>query len=288
MLLVTITVETNLPQPTLHVLRAPRGFGEVLAAAESIIGATLKSRGFNILVSSWPHEGVTLGLYEPCNVEYPARRLTGGARIETTKDYAYILVANGSRDSSLREAVKLARDLLECMGFGVKGPMVTGGHVAYGVTSIEGVAIVEIIGDFDLSMAVKCMGARLDGSARSVKVSPELATSFESENWTCYRGVEGLPHVTVYGRDGFYARLGFELHDNFVSRAEIDGVFFAAPPMEPYSVLASIRGVQVDELALHTLVLALEKRLDVYGVDKSELAKAAASLAERLARESRT
>ncbi len=210
--------------------------------------------------------GRVYGLYEAVEPGVEGsrvyRRITGGPRVEVEAGWSYVAAAVPGK-ADMRQLAAVALGAASCLR----------GHAWF--THAGGVGFVEAFTPLEPGEALNCLLEAL-GASRAGKVLlprqslAEQARLFRGEGWRLYRYQQGDAEAEVR-RNGYWARLSLGLLDGYVSDYWLTGVFYAAPPSEIYSVLNSLRGTRFDELVLFNLETAIERRLDVYGLEKSDI-----------------
>jgi len=253
--------------PRLFVLEPPPGLStcsEILGLGELGLDYALRGKEAYAAYAEWPRGCTVYGIYEALGSETGervARRITGGPRAEAGPGRYYLALAlPGTR--SLRDAVSAMMVLAQCMR--------SRGH---GATVLGDTAFIEIIDG--RSEPGECLDELLRG-ARRARVRPlrsdieARARLFEQDSWRLYRyratSVEALVE-----RGSYWLRASLEITDGYVTGYWLSGVFYSAPPTEIYSVFNTLRGVRLDEIVLGNMEVALEKRLEVAGLETSDL-----------------
>jgi len=253
--------------PRLFVLEPPRvlgGCSGVLGLGELGLDYALRSGEAYVAHAEWPRSCTVYGIYEALEGvggERVARRITGGPRGEAGPGRVYLALAiPGVR--SLGDAVSAMMVLAQCMR--------SRGH---GATVLGETAFIEIVdgrGD-----AHECLDELLGGAKRVHVRAPSSEVSararlFEQDSWRLYRYKTSSAEATVR-RGSYWLRASLEITDGYVTGYWLTGVFYSAPPTEIYSVFNTLRGVRLDEIVVANMEVALEKRLQVAGLETSDL-----------------
>ncbi len=245
------------------------------ALTEYVVGQLLEGRiQAGIVHGRWGASGWVVGLYQPAlgGMGVVARRVTGGGMVYSQpQDYYLALVVPST---SLRALVDLARDYSECLGSGFLGVTRFGPRVL-------SAGVVEYIGGIDVSRAFECLQVfsrrpRVKrGSVDPARVDA-IARAYGSARWIYYDGVSQLDRVGVVERNGFHVKVGVHLvEERYISTARIEGDFYAAPPAEPFSTIASIQGMPVGDQVLLALEARFGSVVELYGVTASDVVESA-------------
>ena len=217
-----------------------------------------------------------LGYYQAYIRGSTHRRITGGPQL-TGKDPVYVAVElfyPGLLRSLLADVYSIVEDALGVkpsrgyfVGSGVEGVI--------GVTKLGEVGVIEIVasGGDRVEEAMKHI---LDEGFRHVKtktgrLEPEdykNGIGYKSSTWLKYTGAsESSIRVQVSSRQGHTLTIGVNLQGVYIVDARIEGDFYAAPPGEPFSLMAQMEGTQVNELMAYQIQLAFRDRVDLAGME---------------------
>ncbi|MET1127753.1 MAG: hypothetical protein ABWW70_00330 [Thermoproteota archaeon] len=234
---------------------------EVLALGEVVLEHAMRTGRSHVAAASFPRHAVVLGLYEAYAGDFPEedtyRRMTGGHRAEVREGDTYVAAALPGV-SRLSAALLAAVNASNCAG-GVHGATVAGG-----------VGLIELFTSEDGEKALECV-ARFAGLELGPRIAAgqmllsEYASGFRARGWRLYRFREaGFTASTR--RQGYWAKLSIDVVDGYVAGYWLTGVFYAAPPMEIYDVLNSLRGALFHELALYSVKDAISRRVQLEGL----------------------
>jgi hypothetical protein len=243
---------------------------QALATGEYVLDTALKHRSPAATMCSWPSRSLVYGLYVATRGEESVeRRITGGPVEHVERGCSYLALAlPGHR--KLVEAVELAKKLETCLGGRAHA------------TLVEDVAYLELFRGETLEARelASCleMGYELHGAPEAWRLE-EMARMFESSRWRIYRWREATATARVV-RGSFYLNLSVEVVDGYIVSWSLDSNMYAAPPMEPFNVLASVQGMRFDEIALTNLELAIRSRLEAYGITVDDIVEAVRRLYE--------
>ena len=214
-------------------------------------------------------DGLVYGLYEayepqeaPLGPERVFRRITGGPRMEPREGWSYVAASiPGATD--LERLAAIAAGASACL----RQPV--------GFTATPKTGYLEAFTPLGPKEALACLeeatGLQPRGRVHVPKTSlSELAGLFSSETWRLYRYRRADAEASTR-RGRYWARLSIAIQDVYVSDYWLTGVFYSAPPSEIYTILNTLRGMRLDELTLYNLELAIEKRIQVYGLEKQDL-----------------
>ncbi len=144
-------------------------------------------------------------------------------------------------------------------------------HGVYGLTKLGGVAITEILIDIDIDIDFR----DLEGKFIGLDVNEEYDLSrfdrliwrYINRNWIGYSYEEGDVEEFLGDREGYYMKISLDIYEDlYIRKAYIEGNFNASPPSGPYTLVASIKGGQINELLFHQLKIGF-KNIDVHGID---------------------
>lgn len=202
------------------------------------------------LYNQVPDEAGGLGVY---------RRVTGGwwAPLEPGDRYLALVLPS----KTLEEAVATASRLAGCSG-----------AVSWGATVVEDWGFIELLAPTSPEECLRGLGEQSSRIAVPVDGLERLAKAYMSPSWRLYSIPQRETVVSASVRRGEYtATLAVEVYDVYISDAWIAGVFHAAPPMEPFSLVATVKGTRLDEIVVANLEVALTHRLQLYGVTREDL-----------------
>ncbi len=233
---------------------------QLLAAGELIASLAEATGRSYVLVCSWPRDALVYGLYvahDPRRAgEEVERRITGGPAVEASRGDTYVaLVAHGY--GSLEDVAVDASRLALCISAS-----------GYGATLLGSIGFIEAFTSrtVDPTIIERCLNVRVE---RGPTVNPleveGTARMFEQRSWRLYTFNRGSAEARLE-RGTYYVRLSVTVDEGYIVDWSLDSNMMAAPPMEIYSVLASVKGAPFHELTLSNLQLALEKRVQLYGV----------------------
>jgi hypothetical protein len=234
---------------------------EVLALGEVVLEHAMRSGRPHVAAASFPRHAVVLGLYEAYAGDSPEedtyRRMTGGHRAEVRMGDTYVAAALPGV-ARLSAALLTAINASNCAG-GVHGATVAGG-----------VGLIELFTPEDGEKTLECV-ARFAGLELGPRISAsqmllsEYASGFRARSWRLYEFREG-GFTASTRRQEYWAKLSIDVVDGYVAGYWLTGVFYAAPPMEIYDVLNSLRGMLFHELALYSVKEAISRRVQLEGL----------------------
>ncbi len=261
-----------IPPRKLALYKCKNGGVYLQAATESMIGLHLGGKiQAGLVLGKWMDEGRVLGYYEGYRPEPGKawRRITGGPTATVNNDTDYLSVVFASE--SLEETAGKAQELSSCLNIKVWGVTRMGPRpLAAGV--------IEAFGSFKDRDAVECvknvLGGRVE-ETHNVELDriKRIARAYIEKGWIEYSGAAKMAYSSIVSRGDYYVRMGVAVVEGFISNALIDGVFYAAPPNEPFNTVAALRGMPVGDQAL----LLLEARLgimELYGIKPSDVIEA--------------
>jgi hypothetical protein len=216
------------------------------------------------LYNRLPDESGLVGVY---------RRVTGGRPIPLGEGEGYAAVVAPA--ASLGETVEMAAALGECTS--ARG---------WGATRIEGWGVIELLAASEPS---DCLGRlfRLDGMSRvflRIGGLGRIASAYRSPSWRFYGPPKpgGSIVSEECSRDGYHVGVTLDVFEEYVAESWLYGIFHAAPPMEPFSVMATLRGTRLDEMVLANLEVALEHRVELYGITVGDVVELLRKLSSRI------
>ncbi len=230
-----------------------------------------------------------LGYYQAYTRGSTHRRITGGPSF-TGEDPVYAAVElfyPGLLRSLLSDVYGAIEDAL-----GVKpsrGYFIGGGvEGVVGVTKLGEVGVIEILASGSgVEEAVKQVldeGFRYV-KHRSEKLEPEdfkAGVGYKSSTWLRYPGIANSSiRVEVSSSLGHALAIGVNLQGVYIVDARIEGDFYAAPPGEPFSLMAQMEGTQVNELMAYQIQLAFRDRVDLAGVEYRHVEEAIGEIYKR-------
>ncbi len=247
----------------------------IQAGIESVTGLFLEGRvQASIVYGIVETESRVAGYYESVEVGDHGvyRRVTGGSTAHLAAGDAYIGLLFASE--SLGEVAEVAERMSGCLGGGVWGVTRIGPReVAAGV--------IELFGAHELTNVIDCarplVGVK---GVRVVKAEPpssvgRIAKAYAEPSWRYYPGIRSLPHRGLVFRDDYWVGIGLSLYkDRYVSLARVEGVFYAAPPAEPFSLVANLQGMPVGDQLLLMLEARASTQMELHGVEPGDFVKA--------------
>ncbi|ABM80847.1 hypothetical protein [Hyperthermus butylicus] len=255
-----------------HV-RGVEGLEYVLAAGQRVADLALSRRRLYYILLRARGDGVVLGLYgslaDEAGVVGIYRRITGGRPAYVEHDTYYLAVAlPGAR--KLESLAPKALELERCS----KGVV--------GFTLLGETGFLELFADSDpLQCLLEVFNARPGGRlSLSPSVLAETAQLYASPSWRLYKYNPATAEAAAY-RGSYWVKASIEVTDGYVTGVWLSGVFYAAPPMEPFSILETIRGTRFDELVLSNAELAVDYRVELWGVTRDDFKNVLRSLHEK-------
>ncbi len=224
-----------------------------------------------------------LGYYQAYSRGSTHRRITGGPQL-AGRNPVYVAVElfyPGLLRSLLSDVYSVVEEALGVkpssgyfVGSGVEGVI--------GVTKLGEVGVIELVasGGDGVEEALKHV---LEEGFRHVKtktgrLEPEdykNGVGYKSSTWLRYTGASGSSiRVQVSSSQGHTLAIGVNLQGVYIVDARIEGDFYAAPPGEPFSLMAQMEGTQVNELMAYQIQLAFRDRVDLAGVEYRHLEEA--------------
>ena len=248
------------------------GLERLQAATEALAARLLEGRlQAGMVVGSTMVDGVLYGLYEAGWGPRAYRRITGGPKASLRPDTVYAGIVYASE--SLEETVQAAETIVECLGAKNWGATRMGPRrLAAG--------IIEVVGDYSPDQALECTRIALRKPRpqtldQSTLPIDRLSKPYLHPKWRNYTGADPLPCKGAARRGDYMVRIGLSLwEDTFIADARIDGVFNAAPPMEPFSTLAGITGMPVGEQALLALETRFSAKIELHGITPEDVVEA--------------
>jgi len=237
----------------------------LLSSAEYILGMSLSS-GKGYIVEGYAGErGVVLGLYTAVPPEAGwegiYRRLTGGGPAELEPGDMYVALT--VRAGRLADLAQAARRLSECLQ-----------ARAWGTTIVEDWGVVEVLG---ASLGtVECVESTLHTVVEGCGKLPgeplrHKARMYSQPSWRLYTIPERptLVWASAHKPEG-WLKIAVEPYEDYIADIWLSGVFNASPPMEPFSLIATLKGVRLDDVVMANLEVALEHRLELYGISRED------------------
>ncbi len=222
-----------------------------------------------VVISEYEGPLSVLGFYSSYDGSSRYRRFTGGPDY---RGYSPLYIAILEKFSGGLEAyLKSLSTRLEELGLDIKGGYITGSYKGVlGVTRFGDIFLSELFLD---DVSLKELYRDFSGVFNISKVVDDYDFSrfrqvgwrYLGMDWLGYKYVKCPVEESYNGGDGFYLRIGLTFHENFVKRGFLEGSFYASPPHAPYSLLAYLRGVHVDELIFYQFKYGW-RNIDLYGV----------------------
>ncbi|HIE37093.1 TPA: hypothetical protein EYP83_02895 [Candidatus Geothermarchaeota archaeon] len=92
---------------------------------------------------------------------------------------------------------------------------------------------------------------------------------YSGSGWIGYRYVDS-PVEAICRNGGYYLKIGLTFHDIYVKRGYIEGSFYASPPHSPYTLLAYLRGIHIDEISFYQFKFGW-RNTEVYGLSYGDI-----------------
>ncbi len=238
---------------------------QLLAAGELVASLAVGQSRPYMLACRWPLESIVLGLYSsaPTTIDERLvyRRITGGNPVRLRGGETYLVLALPGF-KILQGLVGLGEKLAKCINIR-----------AYGATVLDETGYLEAFAAEDVVAEDlgNCLGFRL---RRGPTVTPlevaEAARLFEARSWRLYR-YRRLRWEALEAAKPHYLRASVETVDGYIVDWSLDGNIYMAPPMEIYSILASLKGTPFNQIVFGNLEAAVEARIQVHGLEKTNL-----------------
>ncbi|BEP16874.1 hypothetical protein PYJP_02260 [Pyrofollis japonicus] len=242
----------------------PATCSEVLGLGELGLDYALGSGMAYLAYTEWPRSCRVYGIYEALEDEggdTVARRITGGIRGDVDSNRVYVALSLPGV-GRLRDAVAKMLSMSQCLGGRVHGATVMG--------TTAFIEVVDARRD-PLECVREVLGAEKFSRVRPPRMDVlNRARLFDQDSWRLYRYRRASVEAMVR-RNEYWLRASLEVTDGYITGYWLSGVFYSAPPTEIYSVFNTLRGTRLDEVMLANMEIALEKRLEVEGLETRDL-----------------
>jgi hypothetical protein len=257
-------------------LRVP----ELLAAGEQAINLALQASNDTVYLfhGASNEDSLVLGLYNRLPAESGLagvyRRITGGKPVSLREGDTYAALAMPTKN--LAEAASIASNLADCAA--ARG---------WGVTRLENKGIIEVFASSNVDECLREL-FRFESSTKiriKAKGLERLASAYQSPSWRFYDppqpGGKIIAEEVVRGE--YKLGVAIEVFEEYVADSWIYGIFHAAPPMEPFNIIATIRGTRLDEMMLANLDVAIKYRVEFHGIASKDIWNVLRRLSLRIA-----
>ena len=225
-----------------------------------------------IIISEYEGPLSVLGFYSSYDGISSYRRFTGGPNyMGDSPLYIAVLERYNGR---LSDYIVILTSRLKDMGLNFEDGYITGSYRGVlGVTKLGDVILSEVFLDrasySDIQdTLLEVFDVSIVDSEYDYTRFIQFGWRYRGMNWLGYRYIDCPVEASYRGEGGFYIRFGLTFHDRYVKRGFLEGSFYASPPHAPYSLLAYLRGVHVDELIFYQFKFGW-RNIDVYGLETS-------------------
>ena len=226
------------------------------------------------IVSEYEGSLSVLGYYSSYDGSSRYRRFTGGPDYKGASPLYIALIERFN--GRLGDYVEHLSSRLEKLGLKFKGGYIAGRYGGVlGVTKLGDVYLSEMFLDDvsyedikdDFTGVFNVSGVESDYDYTKFI---QFGWRYLGMDWLGYKYVECPVEALYRGEGSFYLRIGLTFHENFVKRGFLEGSFYASPPHAPYSLLAYLRGVHVDELIFYQFKYGW-RNIELYGLESSDI-----------------
>ena len=233
------------------------------------------------IVSMWEWRGRIVGFYESADPKPGIyRRISGGPGTEIYGKAVYASLILPS--SGLGEIVEKGFRLLRCLA-GVDAEIIGGRAMLSGGSAVIGATrlglgrytpgVVEVILPGLDRIEKECITENdglledLERGGISWNVVDALAKSYSNPRWLARRGASAYQFRGSRYREGYWVSIGINISsDGRISDAGLEGVFYAAPPLEPYKILGELRGMPLEAYSLDIVRRRLQGTVEFCGI----------------------
>ncbi len=240
----------------------------ILALGELVAEFTLREKKLHVASIKWTQENsIVYGYYEACEGNHTIsktwRRITGGPKVQTTTNMYYTAIAIPGY-SDLKEIVSKGEEISQKT------------KAAYGATIFENVGFLEffhtpefnfkdLIHELDIDITTI-----VEKTIRNEDIPLFLLNSFSNPSWRCFK-FNATRYSARRERGKYWIEVSLEKTGPYITNYWLNGVFYASPPGEIFSVLNSLRGSRFNEIQLYNIELSLRKRVNVAGIELEDI-----------------
>jgi len=263
------------PRMAVYTIARPKSPYHLQALAEKIAADMMEGKlASSAIISRWPWKGVVSGLYAGEERIPLVRRITGGSSARILGQGGYVAVVKAT--TSLEEAIELGMGLSRCMRgvYAMGATRIGRAELAPGLVELfieEGRNVAEVLECIESTVSPKDVEFR---EAPEWGTLNDIAEAYAAIKWRMYAGASDTEHWSMVSRGEYYVRVAVDLHGMFITRARVDGVFYAAPPSEPFNVASMIEGMRADEQALQAVEARASAMMELAGIKVEDVVEA--------------